>query len=72
MLRACSLAGFSLNGGAMEDKDNLLKRDAQDILPPEEMLIIELDDRIEFGIPIYGLDIACNKSKCTQNGTSCM
>ena len=57
----------------MEDKNKMVKRPEEEILPPEEMLIIELDDRMEFGLPIYNyLDVACNTKTCTQNGTNCM
>ena len=38
--------------------------------PADDLLIIELDDRLEMGVAPVGTDTnyGCNASSCTQNG----
>lgn len=54
------------------------KKDAQQgLVPAENLLIFELDDRLEFGTPILepALSIldttACNGHDCTVNASAC-
>lgn len=57
----------------MEDSKKL----RQDLVPAEDILIFELDDRLEFGTPILEPalsvldDTACNGSNCTVNLQAC-
>jgi hypothetical protein len=34
----------------------------------EELLIVELDDRLEMAIAVTDTNYGCNNSNCTQNG----
>ena len=58
----------------MEDN----KKDVgQELVPAEDILIFELDDRLEFGTPVLEPalsvldDTACNGSNCTVNLRAC-
>ena len=58
----------------MEDS----KKDVrQELVPAEDLLIFELDDRLEFGTPILEPalsvldDTACNGHGCTVNNSAC-
>lgn len=58
----------------MEDNKKAIR---QELVPAENLLIFELDDRLEFGTPILepALSIldttACNGSGCTVNTSAC-
>ena len=58
----------------MEDNKKDIR---QELIPAEDLLIFELDDRLEFGTPILepALSVldqtACNGSGCTVNSSAC-
>ena len=58
-------------------EDNKKKDEQQALVPAENLLIFELDERLEFGTPILEpalavLDTtACNGSGCTVNNSGC-
>ena len=61
----------------MERKEAMSDFAGQEIAPAEDMLIVELDDRLEFSLALIETDlspdvnIACNTKSCTQNFYQC-
>jgi len=61
----------------MDKKDNEGAAPEYGLVPADEFLIVELDDRLEFGTAVLETDliaednVACNSTGCTQNGYGC-
>ena len=58
----------------METNDDKAPQVHSELVPADDLLIVELDDRLEFGAAVLEGDLAlsdlgCNGKSCTQNGS---
>jgi len=61
----------------MQDKDHKGTTPEQSLVSADDFLIVELDDRLEFGAAVIETDLiadndyGCNGTGCTQNAVAC-